>query len=74
MSTIKDLITIINNSSIIKSTKLDGTLKAIIKNYLNLKGPNSTSIIEYLNILRIIYYLKRLRFYNNKVYITTIGI
>ena len=66
--TTKDFITTsINRSLIVKSTKLDSTIKAIINSS---KNENST-IIEYLNILRIVYYLKRLKYYNlNKFKIT----
>ncbi len=56
----------INNSNIVKSTKLDSTLKAIINNYKNnLNYIESTKeVVDYLNILRVIYYLKRLKYYN----------
>ena len=63
----------INNSNIVKSTKLDSTIKAIINNYKRLNRDKSSYIIEYLNILRIIYYLKRLSYYNNSRYIYTIS-
>ena len=52
--------TSINRSLVVKSTKVDSTIKAIINSF---KNKNST-IVEYLNILRIVYYLKRLKFYN----------
>ena len=54
----------INNSCLVPRTKLDNILKAIINNY---KGKNtiiSIKIVEYLNQLRIIYYLQRLKYYN----------
>ncbi len=56
----------INNSNIVKFTKLDSTLKAIINNYKNnLDYIESTKeVVDYLNILRVIYYLKRLKYYN----------
>ncbi len=56
----------INNNNIVKSTKLDSTLKAIINNYKNnLNYIESTKeVVDYLNILRVIYYLKRLKYYN----------
>ena len=57
--------TIINNSNIVKSTKLDSIIKAIINNYKARNIIESNYIINYLNILRIIYYLKRLKYYNN---------
>ena len=49
----------INNCPIVKSTRLDKTIKAIINNY-SLKG--NIELINYLNKLRIIYYLKRLEY------------
>jgi hypothetical protein len=61
------IIKFINNCSIVKSTRLDKTIKAIINNYNNLKVNylDTSFIIEYLNKLRIIYYLKRLEFFNS---------
>jgi len=47
----------INSSSIVKSIKLDSTIKAIINNFKDLNNKYSTLIIEYLNTLRIVYYL-----------------
>jgi hypothetical protein len=63
----------INNSSIVKSTKLDSTIKAIINNFKRLDSKESSYIIEYLNTLRIIYYLKRLKYYNSTRYSTTLS-
>ena len=65
--------TTINNSNIIKSTKLDSTIKAIINNYKARNIIESNYIINYLNILRIIYYLKRLKYYNNNKYTYTLS-
>lgn len=50
---------VINNCSIVPSSKLDRTFKALINNY-RVRGEDS--IIEYLNKLRIIYYIKRLEY------------
>ena len=50
---------VINNCSIVPSSKLDRTIKALINNY-RVRGEDS--IIEYLNKLRIIYYIKRLEY------------
>lgn len=61
----------INNSNTIKSTRLDNSIKAIINHYRELNLSNSNYIINYLNILRIIYYLKRLKYYNNSKFIYT---
>ena len=59
--TSKEFITTsINRSLVVKTTKLDSTIKAIINSFKN----KDNIIIEYLNILRIIYYLKRLKYYN----------
>ena len=63
----------INRSNIVKSTKLDSTIKAIISSYLVNLDIDSSIIIEYLNTLRIIYYLKRLKYYNFEKYLYTIG-
>ena len=65
--------TTINNSNIVKSTKLDSTIKAIINNYKARNINESNYIINYLNILRIIYYLKRLKYYNNNKYTYTLS-
>ena len=59
----------INNSTIVKSTKLDSTIKAIINNYKTFDTELGRYIVDYLNILRVIYYLKRLKYYNNTKYI-----
>lgn len=59
---------IINNSTIVGSTKLDSTIKAII-NYCNsINDFTSECIILYLNKLRVIYYLKRLKYYNYELF------
>ena len=67
---IKDFITrFINNCSIVKSSRLDKTIKAIINSYLkkNLEEKYN-SLINYLNKIRVIYYLKRLEYRDsNKV-------
>lgn len=56
----KDFITIfINNCSIVKSSRLDNTIKALINNSTRLRRDN---IILYLNKIRIVYYLKRLEY------------
>jgi len=55
----------ISNSSLVPSTKLDRTIKAIINNTIVERDSYSSiaSIkIEYLNILRIIYFIKRLEY------------
>ena len=64
---------IINNSFLVKSTKLDSTIKAIINNYKNINYQNLDIIIEYLNTLQIIYYLKRLHYYNLVRYSSTLS-
>lgn len=50
---------IINNCPIISSSRLDKTIKAIIN---NIKIDNLEEVVDYLNKLRIIYYLKRLNY------------
>ena len=54
----------INNNSIVPSTKIEGTIKAIINNFINNSTENNYIFIKYLNIIRVIYYLKRLKYYN----------
>lgn len=54
------IITFINNCPIVKSSRLDSTIKAIINNYSN--NPYYNIFIPYLNKIRIIYYLKRLEY------------
>ena len=49
----------INNCPIVKSSRLDKTIKAIITSYAK---DDNTELISYLNKLRIIYYLKRLEY------------
>ena len=71
--TLKELINTINKSYIIKSTKLDSTIKAIINNFKVLNFSYSSTITKYLNILKVIYYLKRLKYYNNNKYLNTLG-
>lgn len=50
---------VINKCSIVSSSKLDKTIKALINNY---KARDLDTIIDYLNKLRVIYYLKRLEY------------
>ena len=50
---------IINYCPIVKSSRLDKTLKALINSY---KEKDARDIVEYLNKIRIIYYLKRLEY------------
>lgn len=69
MSLTLDLITFttkfINNCADVKSSRLDKTIKAIINTYSSrgLEDSNALFLIDYLNKLRIIYYLKRLDYY-----------
>ncbi len=60
------ITTFINNSSIVKSSYLDRTIKVIINKYrINIiKALDSAFIIDYLNKIRIIYFLKRLNYFN----------
>lgn len=60
------LTTFVNNCSIVRSSRLDRTLKAVINKYSKnkLEILDSSFIISYLNKLRIIYYLKRLDYFN----------
>ena len=59
---------IINKSYIISATKLDNTIKALIN--INF---NNKELINYLNILRVIYYIKRLKYYNFNIYNKTLS-
>lgn len=65
----------INYNKIVPSTKIDSIIKAIINNFINKKDENNsyTIIIKYLNIIRIIYYLKRLKYYNNSLFLKHIS-
>ena len=57
----------INNCSIVKSSCLDKTIKAIINTYLkNNSKEKYNSLIDYLNKIRVIYYLKRLEYRDSK--------
>lgn len=61
---------IINKEKTIASTKLDKSLKAIINTYnskLNNSNPSFDFIyiVNYINKIRIAYYIKRLEYYNN---------
>ena len=60
------LTTFVNKCSIVKSSRLDKTLKAVINKYSKreIESLDSSFIIGYLNKLRIIYYLKRLEYFN----------
>lgn len=60
------ITTFINKCPIVKSSRLDKTIKAIINSYSKneLEILDSSFLISYLNKLRIIYYLKRLDYYN----------
>ena len=57
------LLRIINNCSIVPSSKLDRTIKAIIN---SLEEEYKEDLLPYLNKLRIIYYLKRLEYKDSK--------
>jgi len=58
----------VNSCSIVKSSRLDKTIKATINYYSNRSrdDPLSNFVINYLNKLRIIYYLKRLDYLNRE--------
>lgn len=59
----------INTCPVVKSSRLDKTIKAIINKYSSKEEEEeieASFLIEYLNKLRIIYYLKRLSYYNKK--------
>ena len=51
----------INKCPLVRSSRLDQTLKAIISIY---SKENNSEVITYLNKLRIIYYLRRLGYLN----------
>lgn len=58
----------INNSFIVRSTRVDKTIKAIINSFkLN------SEIVNYLNRLRIVYYLNRLNYLDQNRYKTTLS-
>lgn len=63
----------VNSSLIVPSSKLDKTIKAVINTYSNGDKKYKKEIIEYLNILRVIYYIKRLKYKNKVLYMQTIG-
>lgn len=56
----------INNNSIVSSTKVDSTIRFIINNLD--KSRTSSILRKYLNILRVLYFLKRLKYKNLKEY------
>lgn len=61
--TLKDFtIRFINKCPIIRSTRLDRIFKALINNY---SSKEDLEVVDYLNKIRIIYYLKRLEYKNN---------
>lgn len=55
---------VINNSKIVTTTKVDSTIKAIIKNFSKNIDIDTSILIDYLNTIRVVYYLKRLKYYN----------
>lgn len=60
----------INNSTKVSSTKIDKTIKYLI-NTLNtmLEIRSSSILIDYLNNVRIVYFIKRLKYYDFKQYL-----
>ena len=58
----------VNKSLYIRATRLDRTIKAIINSYTLPSNKKDSKIkliaLEYLNTLRIIYFLNRLKFFN----------
>lgn len=58
----------INNSPKVPSTKIDKVLKAIINTYRSIKDSNSRILIDYLNRVRVVYFIKRLKYYSPKDY------
>lgn len=53
----------VNNCPLVKSSRLDKTIKATINHYnTTLKGIDYSNFISYLNKLRVVYYLKRLEY------------
>ena len=69
------LINSINKSTKVRATKIDSIIKAIIrkeiKEDLERVKKENTTIIEYLNLLRINYYLERVKFANSSFYTKT---
>lgn len=61
-SKVRFINTYIKKNSTLKATKLDETIKGIINNLRKKRTEISTLLIDYLNILRIIYFLKRVKF------------
>jgi hypothetical protein len=53
----------INNCLIVKSSRLDKTIKAIINTY---NKSNRKELRDYLNKIRIVYYLSRLEYKDSK--------
>ena len=58
----------INNSLLVPKTKLDNNIKAIINNYRYKEDRLSINIVSYLNKLRIVYFLSRLKYYNKEAF------
>jgi len=53
----------VNNCPLVKSSRLDKTIKATINYYkTTLKDIDYSNFINYLNKLRVVYYLKRLEY------------
>lgn len=63
----------INNSPDVKSSRIDKTIKAIINNLRTRRDLQALEIIEYLNKVRIIYFIKRLKYYNFAKYKEILG-
>ena len=57
---------LINKSSLVRSTKIDSTIKDIINNINIIEDYVTSYLLEYLNTLRILYYIKRLEYYNKE--------
>lgn len=64
-SKIRFINTYINKNRTLKTTKLDETIKGIINNLRTKKTDISTVLVDYLNIVRIIYFLKRVKYFKN---------
>lgn len=67
------ILNTVNTSIIVSSSRLDKTIKAIINNKREKGSKYSRDLIEYLNILRVIYYIKRLKYKNHLVYRQTLS-
>lgn len=63
----------VNNASKVPCSKIDKTLKAMINTLRSMNYITTPVLIEYLNRVRLVYFIKRLKYYSFEDYKKILG-